>query len=130
MKRIILLTLLVFGVYAATAQQPAAIDFTQPLVGIDGEKIAGPPAGKPITLGDVAVTALQSQLKDEQDMPGAKKFELYRLAGKVYKNKACHLTAEEIALLKDRIGKVYGPGVVGPAWAILDPNSVSKDVGK
>jgi len=31
------------------------------------------------------------------------------------------MTAEELATIKERIGKAYGPIVVGPAWKMLDP---------
>jgi hypothetical protein len=105
------------------------IDFTKPLTGIDGKPIAGGQAGQPLTLSDVAVGALQAQLQTDAQLPGAKKFEMYDLARKVFKCKSCTLTLEERTLLKERIGQSFGAGIVGPAWEILDP-SVKKEPAK
>jgi hypothetical protein len=98
------------------------VDFTQQLTGLDGKSIPLTVGGPPLTLSDVAVAALEAQFGDEQTMPGAKKFELYELARKIYNKKDVALTAEEAATLKDRIGRFWGPAIVGAAWPLLDPN--------
>ena|SRR5579863_1114841 len=112
---------------SAGAQPPAArtIDFTRVLHGIDGKPILDkdPLSGTPvqITLGDVAVNALYAQTPQDQNLSGVDKFKLAQLAVKIYKNKAAVLTADQIATIKDRIGKVYGALVVGESWKLLDP---------
>lgn len=106
---------------ALTVMAQSAIDFNKPLTDMDGKPLGGGAGGKSLTLSDVAVGALEAQLQADGQLTGAKKFEMYDLARKVYKCHACSLTLEEKALLKDRIGLAFGPGIVGPAWEILDP---------
>jgi hypothetical protein len=121
---VLLITLILGCAATAVCAQGRTIDFTQHLTGLDGKDILlTGPSSQPATLSDVAIQALTAQFNDEQTMPGAKKFELYELARKVYQNKAATLTAEELATLKDRIGKFWGPAVVGAAWPLLDPNA-------
>ena len=114
------------------AQNVRRIDFTQPLIGMDGNPITSllPPQGSsadakgvltPMTLGDAAVSALETILEEDRQSPGAEKFKLDELARKIYKKKDAVLLVEEIATIKNRIGKYYGPIVIGPAWRILDP---------
>lgn len=116
--------LFVFALLAA-----AGIDFNQPLVGLDGKPILTGDAKAPIvlTLGEASVTALENTLEEDKTATGAEKFKRDELARKVYKKSDVVLTAEEIALIKDRIGKSYGALVVGAAWRILDPAMQAKD---
>jgi hypothetical protein len=111
--------------------QSHTIDFTQPLLGIDGIALKNQPAGNGkeptvMTLGDAAMSALEMTLDSDRAMTGAEKFKNDELAHKIYKNKAASLTVEEISLIKDRIGKGYSAAVVGPAWRLLDPAQQSK----
>jgi hypothetical protein len=54
---------------------------------------------------------------------GEDKFKLYALARKIHDNpQNVTLTAEEIVILKERIGKVWDAEVVGAAWRMLDPS--------
>lgn len=104
--------------------KPRAIDFTSALKGIDGKPIPNGGARETtgfVTLSDVFVSAVNTTIPDDQHMLPLDKFKLGMLAEKVYQNKAAVLSAEEIASIKDRIGKVYGPGMVTAAWQILDP---------
>jgi len=78
-----------------------------------------------LTLGEVAVTALESQLEEDKQATGADKFKRDELARKIYGKKDVALPAEEIATIKDRIGKSFGAMVVGAAWRMLDPASDS-----
>ena len=127
-----LLTIICFGALALAEEKPAAprhIDFTQVLTGVDGKtinyseaKAAGDAkAPSPMTLGDVALVALESALEEDRTMPGADKFRLDDLARRLYKNKDVVLPVEDIATIKTRIGKAFGPLVVGAAWRLLDP---------
>lgn len=118
--------ILLFCAISLPAQSPRSINFTQEIHGIDGTAIPMPiskPTDKPqnMTLGDVAVNALESMTQDDQKLTGEDKFKMDLLARKIYKAKAATLTPEEIKLIKDRIGKFYSVAVVGPAWRMLDP---------
>jgi hypothetical protein len=107
------------------AQDARHIDFTQELHGLDGKPIplakSGDKPSENTTLSEVSVTALVMQLDEDRSMSGATKFSNSELARKIYKAKNAILTAEEVATIKDRIGKVYPPLIVGAAWPLLDP---------
>ncbi len=124
-RTVILTVALALASVVTAAAQGRTVDFTQQLTGLDGKAITltSAPDSPPATLSDIAIMALTAQFNDEQTMPGSKKFELYELARKVYHGKAVVLTAEEVATLKDRIGRFWGPSVVGAAWPLLDPNA-------
>ena len=102
----------------------ATIDFTQHLLGANGQEITegDGEARQPLTLGAAAVTALETVVEADRGMKGARKYELDQLARKVYKNAKATLSLEEVALIKERIGLVYSPVVVGAAWPLLDPS--------
>jgi hypothetical protein len=111
----------------ALAQTTPKIDFTQILTGPDGKAISsGADAKAPsLTLGDVAVTALESALEEDKAMPGAEKFKMDELARRIYKAKAAVLSVEDVTLIKTRVGKGFSPPVVGAAWRLLDPTTAS-----
>jgi hypothetical protein len=105
-----------------------ATDFTQPINQLDGSPFTDG-AGKPIvtTLETAAETALLANHQDEQNLSGDEKIKRYALALKIFNNKKdVNLTADEIALVKKLIAKVYSPLVVGEAWRMLDPTSIPK----
>jgi hypothetical protein len=113
-------------------ESPRHIDFTQEVKGIDGKPIPYNPDGKlpaVLTLGDAAVNALETSIDEDRGLSGAVKFEHDELARKVYKHSDVVLTAEELATIKERVGKVYGAMIVGAVWRMLDP-AVSKPVEK
>jgi len=116
------------GAAAPVHAADAEIDFTQSLTSISGDPlqqcVKPGDDGKcvkwePQTLGDVAVIALETPLQDDRDPK--KKFDQDTLAHKIYKNAHALLSPDDVALIKDRIGKVFGPVQIGPAWRILDP---------
>lgn len=130
MKRIA--TLFAALALTLTAQaQTKAVDFTQVLKGLDGTQFTrqDPPInGKatevvPMTLGDVAVNALETPIQDDLKLSGEDKFKMDLLARKVYKAKSVSLTPDEINLIKNRIGKLYGANIVGSAWRAIDPEA-------
>jgi len=110
------------------AETPRKIDFTQEIKGLDGKPVMNGDAkpSMPMTLGDVAVVALEASLDEDKGVTGAMKFERDELARKVYKKSSVVLTAEQLATIKERIGKVYSAMIVGAAWRLLDPAVVSK----
>ena len=109
------------------AQDARHIDFTQVLNGVDGKPIVNPDKS-PMTLSDAAVTSLETALDEDRPADGSKQFRLDELARKVYQSKDAVLKVEEIALIKERIGKTPWNyhAVVGAAWRILDPAEKTK----
>lgn len=123
MKTLAICTLLAGSMLVFAQDKPRHIDFTQALSGIDGKPLQDGDAKNPhsITLSEIAIQALETPLDSDKDMQGSAKFKLDQLARKVYRNPDVVLTVEDTALLKERIGKAYGPLVVGAAWRLLDP---------
>lgn len=126
---IALLSLTSFAAYGADQRE---IDFTTPLVGVSGDIIkncAETDKDDPkkctrfedLTLGDVSTVALETPSEDERNLEPKKKFERDVIARKIWKNASASLEIEDITLIKERIGKVYGPSIVGAAWPLLDP---------
>jgi hypothetical protein len=126
MKKLFAIAILLAGAALAVAQEtPRHIDFNKPLIGLDEKPIPnldkdGKVLGT-VILSDVAVGALEAQLDEDRASTGQQKFERDTLARKIYKAKSVVLTAEELDLIKTRIGKAYGSQVVGAAWRLLDP---------
>lgn len=143
--RVILATVLVFFwsfLSSANAEdkKPFAIDFTQVLNNLYGKPLPGfdcisdkdKPAPEPgkncgaLTLGDASINALESSLEQDRNEAPIKKFERDQLARLIHDNKAAVLNSEQIALIKDRIGKAFTAAVVGASWPMLDPSLVEK----
>ena len=93
------------------------INFNQPIKNIQGEEV------KDLTLKTVSVEALLATFSDEQSLSGEEKAKRYVLATRIYANsEELDLTVEEIAKIKQLIGKGYGPLIVGQAWDMLEGN--------
>ena len=74
-----------------------------------------------MTLGFVATEALLAMLDVDKGNTGKVKYERYQLAGKIIKAASpVELKIEEIATIKERIGIMYGPEVVGACYDILE----------
>lgn len=131
MKKIVVAMIL--ATTPALAADP--INFTAQLTAYNGEAITQPKndpttCGKddaclqarlPLTLGDVAVNALLAPTEDDRNLAGTKKLERDRLARRIYGNPKAALSAEDVSLIKERIGKVYPASIVGASWPLLDP---------
>ena len=111
------------------------IDFTQVLKGPTGDDltncIEADAAGKclkkeSVTLGDAATVALEATIDEDRNIDPKIKFERDQLARKIYKNAHAALSPEDVATIKQRIGKVFGPTQVGAAWPLLDPTLLNK----
>lgn len=98
------------------------INFTLKLHNLDGSELIDAMVRgdevKPVTLRDACKVALVSVVQG--DTP-EQKFENYRLALRIENNDELDLTAEEITMLKKRVGIVLPPLHVGNVWMILDP---------
>lgn len=118
------------------AESPHEIDFTQALLGINGDELkqCNKTEGDPpkcvelvsMTLGDVALYGLMVPSDDERNLDPKKKFERDRLARRIYKNAHAMLSPEDVALIKERIGKTASVVQVGAAWPLLDPTLADK----
>jgi hypothetical protein len=75
------------------------------------------------TLKSAAIQALNVLHQDEQSLPAEKKFERYRIAMKIATGDPVELNVDELALVKQLIGRVFTPIVVGRAWEILEKDS-------
>jgi hypothetical protein len=130
---------IVFAATLSASAEDHAIDFTAVLMGMNEQPLTRPadsclptqsaPRDCPLadmTLGDAAVTALESPLDEDHGEDGRKKFDRDQLARKIYHNKAASLSVDDVALIKGRIGKTWSSAVVGAAWLILDPGGADK----
>lgn len=76
-------------------------------------------SGEPMTLKDVILTALMTPLEQDKELDGNQKAGLFSLALSI-KTGADELTAEDIALVKSRIGKLYTQIIVGRAFELIE----------
>lgn len=82
---------------------------------------------KNMTLREVMTNSLlappaQGQQNPRDQMDGAEKARRYYLAMEIHKTKKqIELTVDDVKLIKDEIGRVYPPLIVGQAYEILDP---------
>ncbi len=104
------------------------IDFTTVITDFDGKVLnneikdeAGKVVkeGEDLDLGYFAVLALSATYEDEE-ITGVDKCVRGALAQDIYKNKEAEVSAKDITLMMDLIGKSFGPLVVSKCYAILD----------
>ena len=62
------------------------------------------------------INALLSPVQNEKGLDKVKKFDL---AQRIYKTDEINLTAEEISLIKERVGDIFPPLVVGQIYELL-----------
>lgn len=107
------------------------IDFTAVLKDLDNKPIRDELAmvtngGKPVdlTLGRAASAALFAG--SQGDVSGEDKFKWASLAVEIRDAKAATLSLEDLALIKTKIGILYGGLVVLRAWPLLDEKLTAK----
>ena len=112
--------MLIAALMIAGASPAIAVDFKAPIRALDGTPIPVSESDRsPVTLGQVAETALVSPAQGEALQP-EEKARRFALAVKIRAGRE-PLTVEEIATVKRAVGQLYGPLVVGRAWELLDP---------
>lgn len=97
------------------------LDFSQQLTDLDGNPLQdGPPnARRDATLGYLAATALLAA--DPQKPESAEdKVRAYDVAVRVYKGGEQEVSAEDISLIKRKVGEQMTPIVVGQMYRILE----------
>jgi len=95
------------------------IDFNQALKDINGKALSD--GGMPITLRDVAVMALLDGEKTSH-LSGIDKARNFRLAVRI-NGDPDSISVEEVAVLKDHIGRRHTPLIVGQAFDLLEGES-------
>ena len=99
------------------------IDLTQEIKTIDGVTIPlnGRETDRPTVLSDILTKAmLETPQAEAASMPGEKKMQRYRLAQKCYGVPSVDLEVEELAVLKEYVGKLFPALVVGQVWQMLE----------
>ncbi len=111
----------------------------EPMVDLDGVELRNPiPSGQKnvmgqdimiegdvMTLGSVSINALLLQYKGEDNLPGEEKLRRWELAVKIKNGPdPVELTVENVSLIKNLIGKSYGPLICGQAWKLLDQRNL------
>ena len=97
------------------------INFLAPLKSLGGDDLKDG-KGETFALRDAAVIALDSVTDADRKLEGKEKYRRGALAARIYGAKeAIALNLEERQLVKELIGKSFGPRVVKEAWDMLDP---------
>lgn len=122
------------GNLATATNGPRTTDFTQRILNLDNvpfRQCVRPTQGggcaqeEDMTLGFMAVTALQTRFPDEQNLPPLEQTRRAALAIRVYQQPRVTLTAEEVQLIKTLVAKLgYNTVAVYRVYQLLDPASV------
>lgn len=96
------------------------IKLTELITDLDGS-----PAGDGLTLGAAIEQALLIPAKGDDQLTGAAKVKLFMLASRLHGKESADLTAEDVVLVKERVGRLFTPIVVGRVWAAIDPASMA-----
>lgn len=118
--RIAAVAVLAIASHIALAQG-RTIDFTQPLIGLDGTAIRQSTPDSPVaTLGWTISLAFRSSIPGDDANDWDKKLDLYELVKRCYNNKACQLKETEVTTIRTRVGKLFGAEMVGAVAAALE----------
>jgi len=95
------------------------IDFSKKFTNFNGEVLKDTQSQKELALSDICIESLLS-VDPKSPVEGVEKLKRYNLAMEIYQGKKESLSAEEVVLLKELIGKYYTTLVVGQAFPMLD----------
>jgi hypothetical protein len=98
-------------------------DFDAPILNLDGVQFADVK-----TLKDAALLTFQQGVDGDDKLTGQQRVDLFLIAHKIAKGGVVELTAEDLATLKARIGKLSSIVLVGRAWPLLDTDYVEPPV--
>jgi hypothetical protein len=96
------------------------VDVTAPILDINNIPLTAGD-GQHVTLRSIIEAVLINPLEGDNKLEGPAKLQLWDLALKVHREDEPDFQAEEIALIKRRIGIGTSTTVVGRAFALLDP---------
>lgn len=106
------------------------INFLVPLKALNGEEIKDG-KGDVFTLRDATVVALDSMADEDKRLDPKEKYRRGNLASRIYGAKeAITIDVDELKLVKDLIGRTYGPRVIKEAWDLLDPKDAPEEPKK
>jgi len=98
------------------------INLTHKLKTIDGDELKDQ-NNKPLLLKAILINALLEPTQSK-DITGEEKLKRYNLASDIQAaTKYIVLNIDDTKLLKDLVGKVYTPLIVGQAWNVLEKGS-------
>ena len=107
------------------------IDMTKAIKNLEGDNIDNPESKlkekAPLTMKILCTNSLLTPTQDERNIDGNEKAKRFELAMRIYTEKEVDLDIDELKLVKDLIGKVYSPLVVGQAYRILDPKAKASE---
>ncbi len=95
------------------------IDVTQTLNGLDGKPLKNED-GTDATVRSICIAGLMAVLDEDRGQSGEDKLKTWTLAKRLQDEDAPDLAVEDLAKLKERVGKCFGPVVVGPVFLVLD----------
>lgn len=96
------------------------IDFSMALKSLAGDDIKDG-KGDIFTLRDAAVVALDAVSDEDRKLDGKEKYRRGALASKIYGCKEpIALDLDDVKLVKDLIGRAFGPRIVKEAWDLLE----------
>lgn len=94
------------------------LDFDTPIRDLKGELVK---EGEDIlTFSRVVVSAMFVPLQEDQAASGDQKVKQFKIAMLADKGGEATLTVEDVALIKQRVAKVYGALVVGRIYEIIE----------
>jgi hypothetical protein len=100
------------------------IDLSAKILDLKGKPL--PDADEELTLGSVICAATINQTPDEKDMKASDKVRLFQLAERAVVGGEQDFTLEDAAFVKERIGRMFGPLVVGRAYKLLEGETDAK----
>lgn len=80
---------------------------------------------KDMTLSSVICSAMLVTVPGDQELSSDEKVRMFKLAQSAIKAGQQELSVEDVAFLKKRIGKLFGPLVVGRAFDLLEQKETS-----
>ena len=95
------------------------VKVNQVLRTIDGQSMKDSDGQGNITEATVKSAIVNAILSPVQKETGIEKVAKYELAKKIYASDEVNLDEKEIALIKDRVGELYAPVVVGQIYELL-----------
>lgn len=94
-------------------------DITTKIRNLDGSDALGSDE-QPLTYRTVLQVSALATMPGDEHMDGLQKARLWNIAQVVFRDAEPELPAEDVALLKERVGKGWPPLVVGQTFAFLE----------
>lgn len=98
------------------------VNFDTILLTLDGRQMNDKDTNEPLSLKTICVDALLV-VDSREKLDGEEKIKRYILAQEIYQGKKDSLSAEEVVLLKELIGRYYSTIVVGQVFPMLDDSA-------